>query len=115
MKRNIVVYAMLLAVLISACGAQATPTIDGQSVQNTALASSFTLVAQTQAALPTNTTVPPTDIPTQTPLPTDTAIPSPTLETLGEVWFINEKFIARAFSLFPPLPTAGALVVSPTL
>ena len=74
---------MLLAVLISACGAPATPTIDGLSVQKTSEAAAFTLVAQTQAALPTNTAIPPTEIPTQTPPPTDTPAPSPTLESLG--------------------------------
>ena len=79
MKKTIVIYAMLLAVLISACGAPATPTIDGLSVQNTSVAAAFTLVAQTQAALPTNTVIPPTEIPTQTPLPTDTPVPSPTV------------------------------------
>ena len=58
------------AVLISACGGgtPAVPTIAPADVQNTALAAAFTVVAQTQAAIPTNTPIPPT----QTPLPTDT-------------------------------------------
>jgi hypothetical protein len=73
---------MLLAVLMSACGAPAAPTIDAASVQSTSAAAAFTAVAQTQAALPTNTTVPPTETFTQTPLPTDTLVPSPTLDTL---------------------------------
>ena len=83
MKRKTVFYAMLLAVLISACGAPAAPTIDGLSVQNTSVAAAYTLVAQTQAALPTNTTIPPTEIPTQTSLPTETPIPSPTVDVLA--------------------------------
>ncbi len=80
MKRKNIVYATLLAVLISACGAQATPTIDGLSVQNTSVAAAFTLVAQTQEALPTNTLLPPTDISTETPVPTNTLEPTPTLD-----------------------------------
>jgi len=83
MKRKIIIYAMLLAVLMSACGAPAAPTIDAASVQSTSAAAAFTAVAQTQAALPTNTTVPPTETFTQTPLPTDTLVPSPTLDTLA--------------------------------
>jgi hypothetical protein len=69
-----------LATLISACGAGATPTVNPVDVQNTAIAAAFTMVAETQAAIPTATPVPPTDTPSPTPLPTDTLIPSPTLE-----------------------------------
>jgi len=73
---------MLLAVLISACGAPAVaPTIDAASVQNTAQAAAFTQVAQTQAALPTNTQAPPTQIPTETPPPTNTLESIPTLDS----------------------------------
>ena len=74
---------MVLAVLISACGAQATPNIDGVSVQKTSEAAAFTLVAQTQAALPTNTLVPPTEISTETPAPTNTLEPMPTTSDLS--------------------------------
>jgi hypothetical protein len=73
MKKTIAIYAMALAVLISACGAPAAPTIDGASVQKTSEAAAFTLVAQTQAALPTDTLAPPTEIPTDTPEPTASA------------------------------------------
>ena len=72
---------VVLAMLISACGAPAaTPTINAVDVQNTAAAAAFTLVAQTQAAIPTNTPLPPTEIPTQTSLPTETPPPLPTSE-----------------------------------
>jgi len=81
MKRKVLIYGMLLAVL-SACGAPAAPTIDAVSAQSTSVAAAFTLVAQTQAALPTNTVIPPTETLTQTPLPTDTLVPSPTIDTL---------------------------------
>jgi hypothetical protein len=61
-----------MAVLVSACGGgtPATPTIAAADVQSTALAAAFTVVAQTQAAIPTNTAIPPT----QTPPPTDTPV-----------------------------------------
>jgi len=61
---------LLLTLFASACSAPATPTIQAADVQNTALAAAFTLVAQTQAAIPSNTAVPPT----LTPLPTETPI-----------------------------------------
>jgi hypothetical protein len=38
------------------------------------------MVAQTQAAIPTATPLPPTEAPTSTPLPTDTPVALPTLE-----------------------------------
>jgi hypothetical protein len=84
MKKVILSHILLLALLISACGgAPATaPTIDAVSVQDTALAAAFTLIAGTQASLPTNTALPPTEAFTQTPLPTDTFAPSPTLDAL---------------------------------
>ena len=81
MKRTYIVYAMLLAVLLNACSSPAAaPTIDAANVQNTAQAAAFTLVAKTQEALPTNTAVPPTDVPTETSVPTNTPEPLPTLE-----------------------------------
>jgi hypothetical protein len=84
MKKVTLSYILLLVVLVSACGAPATaPTIDAVSVQDTALAAAFTLIAGTQASLPTNTALPPTEAFTQTPLPTDTFAPSPTLDALA--------------------------------
>lgn len=69
-----------IAVIISGCAAEAPPTINAADVQSTAVAAAFTMVAQTQAAIPTATPLPPTETPTQTPLPTDTPISLPTLE-----------------------------------
>lgn len=68
--------------LISACGPQGTPTLAPVDVNNTAVAAAFTMVAQTQAAIPTNTPIPPTETPSPTPLPTFTLPASPTLEQL---------------------------------
>lgn len=69
---------MLLA---NACAPQATPTVDPADVQQTAQAAAFTMVAETQQALPTATPVPPTA--TVPPLPTNTPPPLPTLDTQG--------------------------------
>jgi hypothetical protein len=83
MKRIILVSVITaIAMVISACGggAPAEPTVSPQDIQSTAVAAAFTIVAETQAAIPTNTPVPPTDTPTSTPLPTDTPIPLPTLD-----------------------------------
>ena len=43
------------------------------------------MVAQTQAAIPTSTPLPPTEPPTQTPLPTNTPLPLPTSSTLAVI------------------------------
>jgi len=60
-----------IALSISACGAApATPTIDVSAIQNTAVAAAMTIIAETQAAMPTLTPIPATE----TPLPTDTPI-----------------------------------------
>jgi len=72
-----------IALVVSACGAPATPTIVVEDIQNTAVAAAFTIVAQTQAAIPTATSIPPTETPTQTPLPTDTPALAPTLEAIS--------------------------------
>jgi hypothetical protein len=80
MKRLSILTTLVLAMLISACGAEPPPpTINAADVQNTAVAAAMTMVAQTQAAIPTATIPPPTETPTQTPLPTDTLPPQPTL------------------------------------
>ena len=74
---------IVLALALSACGAQppAIPTMSADDVQTTAVAAAFTMVAQTQAAIPTASPLPPTDIPTSTtvPLPTNTAVGLPTI------------------------------------
>lgn len=65
---------LILSLLLNACGTTPTPAENPQNVQETAMAGAFTAVAQTQAALPTDTPLPPTS----TPLPpTDTPVPSP--------------------------------------
>ena len=70
---------MLLALLVSACSAPAVPTVDPSDIQSTAAAAAFTLIAETQAAKPTDTLIPPTE----TLLPTATLTLSPTLDALA--------------------------------
>jgi len=70
---------IVIVFILSACGAEPVPTVNAADVQHTAEAAAFTMVAQTQAAIPTATPLPPTETPTQTPAVTDTPLASPTL------------------------------------
>jgi len=70
-----------MAMLISACGAPAAPTMSAADVQSTAMAAAFTVIAQTQAAVPTATPLPPTETASPTQPPTNTSVSLPTLET----------------------------------
>ncbi len=73
---------LALAVLLTACGAPAAPTMAPADVQNTAVAAAWTMVAATNIANPSATPLPPTEVPSPTALPTFTAEPLliPTLE-----------------------------------
>ncbi|MGZ6316924.1 MAG: hypothetical protein ACXWNQ_06660 [Anaerolineales bacterium] len=77
MKR-VLLLATPLALLLTACGAAATPTIDSAQIQASAVAIAGTMIGLTQAAIPTATPVPPTPVPSPTPLPSPT-LPLPTL------------------------------------
>ena len=72
--------ALVIMLIISACGtrgeSKATPTINPLDLQSTMVAAAFTLVAETQAAIPT-ATLPPTA--TNTPASTATLPPLPAL------------------------------------
>jgi hypothetical protein len=83
MKRNALIIGAVLILLVSACAPQAAPTANPVDVQHTAEAGAFTMVAQTQAAIPTATPVPPTDTPVPTLPPTNTPPPLPTSSTQG--------------------------------
>jgi hypothetical protein len=76
---SILTQVLMITLSISACGAQATPppTLNAADIQSTAAAVAFTIVAETQAAIPTATPVPPTETFTNTPPPTDTPPPLP--------------------------------------
>jgi hypothetical protein len=83
MKRNVLIIGVILILLASACAPQAAPTANPVDVQHTAEAGAFTMVAQTQAAVPTSTSIPPTETSLPTALPTDTPPPLPTSATQG--------------------------------
>ena len=74
----------LITLLISACGAgggiQAAPTLNPVDIQNTVIVAALTVVAETQAAIPTATPPPPTATFTDTPAATSTLPPLPTLD-----------------------------------
>ena len=82
MKQKIIVFTLITTLALSACGAEQTPTVSAADVAGTAQAAAFTVVAETQLAIPTNTALPPTETASPTPLPTDTLIPSPTIDPL---------------------------------
>jgi hypothetical protein len=85
MKRScipapVLIQAMVIALIVSACGtggvppATSTNTVD---LQGTIAAAAWTVIAETQAAIPT-ATIPPTATITNTPAPTATFLPLPT-------------------------------------
>jgi len=61
--------------LVGACGPEPEPTMSAEDVQGTAVAAAWTMVAETQAAIPTATPISPTDTPAPTPIPTMTVAP----------------------------------------
>jgi hypothetical protein len=71
----IITLITVAAIIMSSCnGAPAEPTISAEDVQSTAVAAAFTAIAETQAAVPTET---PSALPTDTPVtPTVTPIPT---------------------------------------
>lgn len=80
---SIFIRILALSLILSACGTPAVPaepTINPVDLQSTVAAAAFTVVAQTQAALPSATSPPPTATATNTPLPTPTFLPLPTSE-----------------------------------
>lgn len=100
MKHTTRITIVMLILLVSACAPQAAPTTNPVDVQSTAAAAAFTIIAQTQAAVPTATPVPPTETPTQTPLPTVTPLPLPTLST--------QEVLATGMPTFTPIPVQGS-------
>ena len=82
-SKSMLTVVAVLALLLSACSAKAVPTIDPALVQASAVAAANTMVAMTQAAMPTETPVPPTEAPTEIPQPTPTIPPLPTSPILA--------------------------------
>ena len=100
MKRNIFAIGAMLMLLVSACAPQSTPTANSADIAGTAQAAAFTIVAQTQQAIPTATPVPPTETPSPTSVPTDTPPPLPTLST--------PSALATGIPSFTPQPAQGS-------
>jgi hypothetical protein len=74
MKYTWIIFA-IAALVLTACGTPGTPTMSPADVQGTAMGAAMTMVAETQAAIPTATPLPPTELPTATPFPTNTVPP----------------------------------------
>lgn len=68
-----------MTILLAACGAKGTPTIDAASVNATAVSMAYTMAAQTQAAIPTATATQPPTATFTLPPPTPTFLALPTL------------------------------------
>ncbi len=82
MNNKVLTIAVVLIVLLTACAPEATATVNPLDIQHTAEAAAFTMVAQTEAALPTNSPIPPDATEGPTALPTLTPIPLPTNDAL---------------------------------
>jgi len=78
MKRSALMIGVILSVAANACAPQATVTANPLDIQHTAEAAAFTMIAQTEEAIPTAILAPPTETPSPTPVPTLTSIASPT-------------------------------------
>ena len=73
--KHIWVILAITTLVLTACGPEPEPTMSPAEVQGTAMSVALTMVAETQAAIPTATPLPPTEAPTATPLPTNTVPP----------------------------------------
>ena len=105
---------IVLALLASSCGAPVAtqPPITLEDVQSTSMAGAFTAMAETHAARPTNTMIPPTETPSQTLVPSNTSENSPTLEPSSTLApSITPTFTALPTKLptFTPQPVASPL------
>jgi hypothetical protein len=73
--KKLFIFTLASIFILSACGPGPEPTMSAQDIQGTAVAAALTMVAETQAAIPTATPIPPTETPSPTPLPTNTIPP----------------------------------------
>ena len=108
MLKRIFPILLILAVFLTACGAQGTPTMAPADVQNTAVSAAWTMVAATQMANPTATPLPPTEVPSPTPLPTFTPVPLQVLPTLPPVSLPTATSASSASNCLKPLNMAEA-------
>src|SRR3990172_5699507 len=102
---------VIAALVLSACGPEAEPTMSPADVQGTAMAAAMTMVAETQAAIPTATLIPPTAIPSATPFPTTTVPPlnlTPSTQGAQAGQGTQQATQAQAFGVLPTNTPAQA-------
>lgn len=99
---------MVFILLVSACAPQGTPTANPVDIQHTAEAAALTMVAETQAALPTATPVPPTDTASPTLAPSSTPLPLPTSSTAGTPGSLPANAPTFTQQVFQSQPTASS-------
>ena len=100
MRKNVLIVGVLFIFVVAACAPQAAPTVSPEDIQHTAEAAASTMVAQTKAAMPTNTLVSPTATASPIPSPTLTLIPTMTTDP------------ALVTATLPP--TTGPATLAPT-
>jgi len=77
-NKTLYLISIFMVAALAACGPTAAPTMNPVDAQGTAVAAAWTVVAMTQASIPTATPIPPTEPPVPTALPTWTSQPPPT-------------------------------------
>lgn len=108
MKRNVLITSLVLILLASACAPQGTPTANPADIQNTAIAAAATMVAQTLAAIPTATPLPPTETASPIPLPTNTPFPLPTQAGTGTEGAASVPGLPTSMPTFTPLSPSSS-------
>jgi hypothetical protein len=98
---------VVFILLAGACAPQGTPTANPVDIQHTAEAAALTMVAETQAAVPSATPVPPTDTPSPTLPPTSTPLPLPTLGTPGSIPVGAPTFTQQVLQAQPTTGSGG--------
>lgn len=107
MKRNTLLLGVVFTLLVGACAPQATPTANPVDIQHTAESAAFTMVAETQAAIPTATPLPPTDTPSPTLPATSTPLALPTSGTPGSLATGLPTFTPQVEQALPTSSSGG--------
>jgi len=100
MMNKILPIVLTLTVFLAACAPKTAPTMAPADVQGTAVSAAWTMVAATQAAIPTATPLPPTSVPSPTSLPTFT--PEPLLVPTLQPLILSTATIAAAAAASDP-------------
>jgi hypothetical protein len=107
MSRNLLLLGVVFILLASACAPQGTPTANPVDIQHTAEAAALTMVAETQAAVPTATPVPPTETPSPTLPPSSTPLPQATSGTPGSIPAGAPTFTQQVSQSLPTASSGG--------